>query len=75
MEYAEQQETNLSLGSIFLSEFQLYYAVDRCSNRDVQNKNPSHIENHETPPPLFRAVPGSDPKCKSPQKLAGKVYI
>ena len=29
MEYAEQQETNPSPE---VSEFQLYYAVDRCSN-------------------------------------------
>jgi len=54
---------------IFLSEFQLYYAVGRCSNRDVQNKNLAYIENHKTPPPLFWAVPGGDPKCKSPRKL------
>jgi len=33
---------------MFLSEFQLYYTVDRCSNQDVQNKNLAYIENHET---------------------------
>ena len=41
---------------MFLCDFQLYYTVDRCSNRDVQNKNPTYIENHETWPPLLWAV-------------------
>ena len=70
MEYAEQQENNLSL-EVFPY---LNSTVDRCSNRNIQNKNPVHIENHETPPPLFWALPGGDPKCKSPRKLVGKVY-
>jgi len=56
---------------LFLTEFQLYYAVDRCSTRDFQNKNPAYIENHETPPP---PALGGDPKCKTPRKLVGKVY-
>jgi len=51
----------------------MYYAVDRCLNRDVQNKNPAHIENNETPPPLFWAVPGGERKYNSPRKLVGEV--
>ena len=47
--------------------------VDHCSIRDVPNKNPAYIENHETPTLLFWAVSG-DPKCKSLRKLVGKVF-
>ena len=74
MEYAEQHEINLSLEVISYLNSNLYYAVDRWSNRYVQNKNPAYIENHETLPPLLWVVPGGDPKCKSPRILVGKVY-
>ena len=43
MEYAEQQETNLSL-EVFLSYL------------NSTNKNLAYIENHDTLPPLFWAV-------------------
>jgi len=58
---------------MFLCEFQLYYAVDRCTNRDVENKNPADIENHEAPPPpppLLLAVTRS----VKVRKLADNVY-
>jgi len=32
------------------------YAEQQETNRDVQNKNPVYIENHETLPPLLWAV-------------------
>jgi hypothetical protein len=49
MEYAEQQETNLSVEvfSYLNSNCITQYIV--VQTEMLRNKNPAHIENHETP--------------------------